>query len=64
MMMTAKRIVNVGNKVCPVTGKSVSGKDFVVYQGKRYGLCCPACKAMFLSDPAKYIANLSTPKKA
>ncbi len=49
-------IVEAGNKFCPVMGGPVSGKDFVVYEGKRYGLCCPGCDKKFLSDPARYIA--------
>lgn len=50
--------VNVGNKVCPVTGEKIAalGKDTVEYQGKVYNLCCPACKEQFLADPAKYTA--------
>lgn len=53
------RIVDVGNKLCPVMGGPVNGKDFVVYEGKRYGLCCPGCDKTFLSDPAKYIAKVN-----
>lgn len=49
-------IVDVGNKTCPVTGDPVDGKDFYVYKGKRYGLCCPMCTATFASDPEKYSA--------
>ncbi len=51
-------VVDVGNKLCPVMGGPVSGKNFVVYEGKRYGLCCPGCDKTFLSDPAKYIAKI------
>lgn len=51
-------IVDVGNKVCPVMGGAVDGEHFVVYEGKRYGLCCPGCKAAFLADPEKYIAAM------
>ena len=52
-------IVDVGNKLCPVMGEPVNGKNFVVYEGKRYGLCCPGCDKTFLSDPAKYIAKVN-----
>ncbi len=52
-------IVDVGNKMCPVMDGPVNGKDFVVYEGKRYGLCCPGCDKTFLSDPAKYIAKVN-----
>lgn len=49
-------IVDVGNKICPVTGDKVNGKDFYEYKGKRYGLCCPMCSSIFASDPEKYSA--------
>jgi len=55
-------IVDAGNKLCPVSGDPVSGTNFVVYQGKRYGLCCPGCDKIFLSDPAKYLAKTKEPK--
>ena len=50
--------VNVGNKVCPVTGEKIVelGKDTVEYEGKIYNMCCPMCKEKFLADPAKYVA--------
>jgi len=57
-------IVDVGNKYCPVMGGPIGGKDFVVYQGKRYGLCCPGCGKTFLSDPAKYLAQMEAKEKA
>lgn len=51
-------IVDVGNKTCPVMGEPVDGENFVVYEGKRYGLCCPGCDQTFLADPARYIAGM------
>ncbi len=57
-------IVDVGNKLCPVMDGPVNGKDFVVYEGKRYGLCCPGCDKTFLSDPVKYIARVEAQEKA
>ena len=59
MVKTGKGIVDVGNKMCPVSGDAVSGKNFVTYKGKRYGLCCPACKKPFLKNPEKYIAQMN-----
>lgn len=47
-------VIDAGNKVCPVMGGEVNGKDFYVYKGKQYGLCCPMCVATFASDPEKY----------
>ena len=57
-------IMDVGNKMCPVMDGPVNGKNFVVYEGKRYGLCCPGCDKTFLSDPAKYIAQMEAKEKA
>ena len=56
-------IEDIGNKLCPVMGGPVNGKDFVVYEGKRYGLCCPGCDKTFLSDPAKYIAQMEAKER-
>jgi YHS domain-containing protein len=56
--------VDAGNKLCPVSGDPVSGSDFVIYQGKRYGLCCSMCKAPFLAAPEKYIAAMEAKEKA
>ena len=55
---TAGQVVEVGNKYCPVSGDKVSGKHFVDYQGKRYGLCCEMCKKKFLKNPEKFIAEM------
>ena len=57
-------VVDAGNKFCPVSGDPVSGKNFVTYQGKRYGLCCPMCEMPFLKNPAKYIAKSEAQEKA
>ncbi len=51
-------LMDVGNKFCPVSGDKVSGKHFVEYQGKRYGMCCPMCEKDFKKNPAKYIAKM------
>ncbi len=53
-------VVEGGNRFCPVSGDPVSGSDFVIYKGVRYGLCCPACKGPFLLNSAKYIAQMKT----
>ena len=52
-------IVEAGNKFCPVSGDKVSGKNFVEYQGKRYGLCCKMCANKFNKDPQKFIAKMA-----
>ncbi len=59
-----KGVVNAGNKMCPVSGDPVSGKSFVTYNGKRYGLCCPMCRKPFLKDPEKYLAAMGKGKPA
>ncbi len=55
-------IVDAGNKLCPVSGDPVSGHNFVVYNGKRYGLCCPMCERPFLANPEKYLAAMKKGK--
>ena len=60
----AEKAVDAGNKLCPISGEPVSGTSFVEYQGKRYGLCCPGCKQMFLADPEKHIAEMEAKEKA
>ena len=50
--------VDMGNTVCPVSGDKVSGKHFVVHEGKKYALCCPHCGKEFKKDPEKFIAQL------
>lgn len=62
-VFAAEKTVDVGNKLCPVSDDPVSGTDFVEYQGKRYGLCCPMCKAMFLKNPEKHIAQMEAKQK-
>lgn len=52
-------VVDAGNKFCPVSGDKVSGKHFVEHQGKRYGLCCPACANKFKANPEKYMAQMA-----
>jgi YHS domain. len=47
-------IVDVGNKICPLTGEDVDGKTYQIYKGRRYGLCCQECGANFWQDPETY----------
>lgn len=53
-------ILDVGNKMCPVSGEEVTGKHFVEYNGKRYGLCCPMCANKFKRDPEKYLKQMAS----
>ena len=52
--------VNVGNKICPVSGEAMmEGQEATVeYKGKVYNLCCGMCKKDFLKEPEKYIQVL------
>ena len=54
----ANGLVEVGNKICPVTGEKVGmdGEEIVKqeYNGKIYNLCCKMCFKDFNKDPEKY----------
>ena len=50
-------IINVGNKVCPVSGQAIGsmGEGYKVeYNGKEYNLCCEMCVKDFKKNPEKY----------
>ena len=54
---TAVQAVEVGNKICPVSGNKVGEMAPPVkieYNGKVYNLCCSMCVKTFKSDPEKY----------
>lgn len=51
-------VVNVGNKICPVSGEAIDsmGESFKVeHEGKEYNLCCKMCVKDFEKNPEKYI---------
>lgn len=50
--------INIGNKICPVTGEKIDGKTTYEYQGKIYNFCCPACIDEFKKDTEKYIKKV------
>jgi len=55
------KAVNVGNKICPVSGGKVGqGMEAVTYeyQGKIYNFCCAMCIDEFKKDPEKYIKKV------
>jgi len=60
----AKKAVEVGNKVCPVTGEPIAENPKVTaeYKGKIYNLCCQACIKPFNKEPEKYIKQMSAEK--
>lgn len=53
------------NAVCPILGGKIDPKTPTVdYKGKKIGFCCPGCDEEFLSDPDKYMENLSSDGKS
>lgn len=56
--------VNVGNKICPVSGEKIDEKLKVTYeyQGKVYNFCCAMCIDAFKKDPEKYIKKIEEEK--
>ena len=62
--MAETKLIEVGNKICPVSGdkvpapgeKGAMGADPVKYEynGKIYNLCCPMCIKDFKKNPEKY----------
>ena len=51
------KALDVGNKICPVSGAPVGeSKVTYTYKGKLYHLCCNDCVAVFKKDPKKYSA--------
>ena len=61
---TTSQAVEVGNKICPVSGdeipapgeKGTMGAESIKYEynGKIYNLCCPMCIKDFKKNPEKY----------
>lgn len=51
--------IEVGNKICPVSGEKVGGDMGATvqyeYKGKVYNFCCAGCVATFKGDPEKYV---------
>lgn len=51
-------VIEVGNKLCPISGEKAGGMGQVVqqeYNGKVYNLCCAGCIDIFKKDPEKYV---------
>lgn len=63
---TKKPVVNVDNKVCPVSGEKIDErlKATYEYEGKVYNFCCPACIEEFKKEPAKYIKKIEQESQA
>lgn len=56
--------VDVGNKICPVSGEKIDEKITYEYQGKIYHFCCLQCIEDFKKDPEKYIKKVEEELKA
>lgn len=58
--VTKEKAVNVGNKICPVTGQNIDETSKVTYEykGKIYNFCCSGCIDEFKSNPEKYIKKV------
>lgn len=56
----SKETVNVGNKICPVSGEKIGEKTKATYEyeGKIYNFCCTMCIDSFKKDPQKYIKKV------
>ncbi|MEK6528649.1 MAG: YHS domain-containing protein [Nitrospirota bacterium] len=57
----SQEAVNVGNKICPVSGEKIEEKAKVTYEykGKIYNFCCASCVDDFKKDPQKYIKKVN-----
>jgi YHS domain-containing protein len=57
---SSEKAVNVGNKICPVSGEKINEKFKATYEykGKIYNFCCAMCIDAFKSDPEKYIKKV------
>jgi len=64
----SEEAVNVGNKICPVSGEKVGqgGMEPATYEykGKIYNFCCAGCINNFKKDPGKYIKKIEEEKLA
>lgn len=60
--------VNVGNKICPVSGEKIGVNNMppatFEYEGKIYHFCCSGCIEEFKKDPQKYIAIINEELKS
>lgn len=58
----SEQAVNVGNRICPVSGERVGqgGMESATYEyeGKIYNFCCASCIDGFRKDPGKYIKKV------
>lgn len=57
VILGARGAVEVGNKICPVSGEKIEEKAKAAYEyeGKVYNFCCEMCIEEFKKEPQKYI---------
>jgi YHS domain-containing protein len=57
---TETKAIDVGNKICPVSGEKIDEKMKATYEynGKIYNFCCSMCIEDFKKDPQKYIKKV------
>lgn len=56
-------VIDLNNKVCLMSHKDISGKDFYVYNGVNYGFCCKMCARDFAKAPEKFALSQETINK-
>ncbi len=54
----APTLITLEQKACPVSGGPVSKDMFTVFEGKKIGLCCAACKGAVDAKAAEYMQTL------
>ncbi len=56
----AENSVNIGNKICSVSGEKIleKAKATYEYKGKVYNFCCASCIDDFKKDPDKYVKKV------
>lgn len=54
------KAVDVGNKICPVSGEKINEKSKATYEyeGKTYNFCCMMCVEEFRRNPKEYIEKV------
>ncbi|MCM8796675.1 MAG: YHS domain-containing protein [Candidatus Omnitrophica bacterium] len=64
--MATKETVEVGNKICPVSGDKIQENDKATYEykGKIYNFCCAMCIDEFKKDQEKYIKKVEEELRA
>jgi YHS domain-containing protein len=60
-LAAAAKAAGTVNGLCPIMKRPVetgTSADFVEYTGEKIGFCCPPCRAKFLKDADKYLAEM------